>query len=95
MYHHVQATLGYDLSAPLSAPRWLDGPQKLSGYLSTPGLAVIIDVRYLVPATGSSTPAGFAVLQVLRTRSGRPPSEGAEPIGTVTVPTWATQGSRT
>lgn len=82
VYTHLQATLGYDLSAFLSAPRWLDGPQKFSGYPASPGLATIIDVRYVVPATGSSTPAGFAVLPVLRTRSGRPHSNLEEQAGT-------------
>lgn len=65
----VQATMMFDLESPLLAPRWLDGPQPLRGYEAAPFLAAIIDVRYLVPATGSSTPAGFAVLPVLR----RPP----------------------
>jgi hypothetical protein len=78
----MQATLGYDLSALVSAPRWLDGPQKFTGYPSKPGLAAIIDVRYLVPATGSSTPAGFAVLPVLRTHNGRPPRQASDLTGT-------------
>jgi hypothetical protein len=69
----VQFTLQFDLSAPLAAPRWLDGPQAICGHEASRYLAVIIDVRYLVPATGSSTPVGFTILPVLRSAS-----EGSE-----------------
>lgn len=69
----------FDLDSPLLAPRWLDGPQPLRGYEAAPFLAAIIDVRYLVPATGSSTPAGFAVLPVLRRPPGGAPGAGTRP----------------
>ena len=72
----AQATLLFDLDSPLLAPRWLDGPQPLRGYGTSPFLLAIIDVRYLVPATGSSTPAGFAVLPVLRS----PPRGGGSEL---------------
>jgi hypothetical protein len=59
-----QVSLDYDLNAPLAAPRWLDGYQQFAGYPYSPGLSVIIDVRYVVPAAGSSAPAGWALLPV-------------------------------
>ena len=55
----------YDLAAPLAAPRWLDGPQPLEGYADERGLCVIVDLRYISPSTGASTPAGWAALPVL------------------------------
>eukprot|EP00892_Ulva_mutabilis_P007913 jgi/Ulvmu1/5494/UM023_0030.1 len=74
----VKATLLFDLDSPLLAPRWLDGPQPLRGHAPSPALIALIDVRYLVPATGSSTPAGFAVLPVLRRPPGGAGGSGSE-----------------
>jgi hypothetical protein len=62
----TQATLAYDLGAPLASPRWLDGFAELRGYEDRRGLCAIVDLRYLVAATGSSTPAGWAALPVLQ-----------------------------
>ncbi|KIZ02133.1 hypothetical protein MNEG_5821 [Monoraphidium neglectum] len=60
----VKVTLDYDLTAPLAAPRWLDGFQHFVGAPYSPGLCVVVDVRYVVPAAGGSAPAGWALLPV-------------------------------
>jgi hypothetical protein len=44
--------------------RWLDGFQHFVGAPYSPGLCVVVDVRYVVPAAGGSAPAGWALLPV-------------------------------
>jgi hypothetical protein len=63
--HVLQASLVYEMSAPLVAPRWLDGLQAVRGYTDERGLCIIIDIRYIVPSTGSSTPVGWVALPIL------------------------------
>ncbi len=70
MIDDVKVTLDYDMDAPLAGPRWLDGFQQFVDVPYEPGLAVIIDVRSLVPASGGAAPAGWAVVPVFE-RCGR------------------------
>lgn len=60
----VRLTLDYDLDAPLSAPRWLDGYQAFLGLPYHPGLVLLLDVRCLVPGSSTAAPAGWACLPV-------------------------------
>ena len=60
----VRLTLDYDLDAPLSAPRWLDGFQVFTGLPYHPGLVLLLDVRCLVPGSSTAAPAGWACLPV-------------------------------
>jgi len=66
----VKVTLDYDMEASLAAPRWLDGYQQFVDVPYSPGLVVIVDVRCVVPGSGSSAPAGWACLPVFE-RAGR------------------------
>jgi hypothetical protein len=51
--------------SPQTPPvRWLDGFQHFTGAPYSPGLCLVLDVRYIVPAAGSSAPAGWALLPV-------------------------------
>jgi hypothetical protein len=59
----VRVTLDYDLSAPLAAPRWLDGYQQYAPSYC-PGMVLLVDVRALVPGSSSSAPLGWAVVPV-------------------------------
>lgn len=49
--------------------RWLDGFQQFADAPYEPGMALVVDVRYLVPASGGSAPAGWGLLPVFE-RSG-------------------------
>jgi len=40
----------------------MDGYQHFAGVPYSSGLCVVIDVRYIVPAAGSSAPAGWTLL---------------------------------
>jgi hypothetical protein len=70
------------LSGPLyirvtrPAGRWLDGYQHFAGAPYSPSLCVVIDVRFVVPAAGSSAPAGWALLPVFE-RAGPYVASGA------------------
>lgn len=61
---------------PCSNYSWLDGYQQFVGAPYSPALCVVIDVRYVVPAAGSSAPAGWALLPVFE-RSGAYVASGA------------------
>ncbi|KAG1676617.1 hypothetical protein FOA52_008746 [Chlamydomonas sp. UWO 241] len=60
----MKATLDYDMNSCLAGPRWTDGFQHMENIIYEPGLAVIFDVRLLIPTTGNSSPAGWAALPV-------------------------------
>lgn len=72
----MQVTRAFDANAPLAAPRWLDGARRFCGCAALVALAVVIDVRYIVPATASSAPAGWACLPVLEPAA---PTDAAMP----------------
>ncbi|GFH14917.1 uncharacterized protein HaLaN_11055, partial [Haematococcus lacustris] len=60
----MKVTLEYDLGAPLASPRWLDGYQAFRGLQYHPGLAIIVDVRLMVPGAGTCSPVGWSALPV-------------------------------
>ncbi|GLI63028.1 hypothetical protein VaNZ11_005888, partial [Volvox africanus] len=60
----VRVTLDYDLTAPLANPRWTDGFVHFSGALYERGMCIIVDVRLVVPATGTSAPAGWTAVRL-------------------------------
>lgn len=62
--HLQRSRLPQSSPARTRTPRWLDGYQQFLGTPYSPGLCVIVDVRYVVPAAGSSAPAGWALLPV-------------------------------
>ena len=70
MVDDIKLTLDYDLEAPLSCPRWMDGFQQFVDVPYEPGLVVVVDVRSVVPGTGTSAPCGWAALPVFE-RAGR------------------------
>ena len=61
-------TLLYDMTSMLTEPRWQDGFQHFTGCIDEGGMCVIIDVRYIVPSTGSAAPAGWACLPIMERR---------------------------
>lgn len=62
---------GTPVPPPLLYPaRWLDGYQQFVGLPYEPGAALVVDVRYLVPASGGSAPAGWTLLPLFE-RGGR------------------------
>ncbi|KAF5840443.1 hypothetical protein DUNSADRAFT_16675 [Dunaliella salina] len=84
----LKATLEYDMTSYLSEPRWMDGLQLFLGVGYETGLCVLVDVRLLVPATGSSAPAGWSVLPVFE-RGGPFVASGAYHLPLFKgVPSW-------
>ncbi|EFJ52780.1 hypothetical protein VOLCADRAFT_86096 [Volvox carteri f. nagariensis] len=60
----VRVTLDYDMTAPLANPVWTDGFVHFSGVVYEQGMCIIVDVRLIVPATGTSAPAGWSAVRL-------------------------------
>ncbi|KAK9815471.1 hypothetical protein WJX72_004235 [[Myrmecia] bisecta] len=60
----VAVTLQYDMDAPLTSPTWLDGYHRFTLIPYDPALCVILDVRTVIPGSGTTAPVGWAALPV-------------------------------
>eukprot|EP00884_Botryococcus_braunii_P012947 jgi/Botrbrau1/21653/Bobra.43_1s0053.2 len=60
----VGVTLDVDMDAPLNCPTWKDGYFHFQGIPYDSALAVIIDIRTVIPGSGTSSPSGWAALPV-------------------------------
>ncbi|DBA83915.1 TPA: hypothetical protein ACH3X1_006417 [Trebouxia sp. C0004] len=67
----VGVTLQYDMGAPLHSPIWLDGYQFFQDVGYDTALSLIIDVRTVIPGSGTTAPVGWAALPLFQTGPGR------------------------
>ncbi|KAL0028702.1 hypothetical protein WJX79_000762 [Trebouxia sp. C0005] len=67
----VGVTLQYDMGAPLHSPIWLDGYQFFQDVGYDSALSLIIDIRTVIPGSGTTAPVGWAALPLFQTGPGR------------------------